>query len=94
MAQKKTTKKTESEPTPKMSLVKAAIKILGESDEALNTKKIVTLAKERGLWEPGAGRTPEQTLYSAMVREIKVKGATARFKLVSRGQFALNPNRA
>ena len=93
MAQKKTVKKTEAVEAPKLSLVKAAIKLLGESDEALTTKKIVALAKEKGLWTPGAGKTPEQTLYSAMVREIKTKGAQARFKLVARGQFALNPNR-
>ena len=94
MAQKKTVKKTEAVPAPKLSLVKAAIAILTESDEALNSKTIVAKAKEQGLWTPGAGKTPEQTLYSAMVREIKTKAAQARFKLVGRGQFALNPNRA
>ena len=92
MAQKKTVKKTETAAAPKLSLVKAAIAVLTESEEAMNTKSIVAAAKERGLWSPGAGKTPEQTLYSAMTREIKERGAGARFKLVARGMFQLNQN--
>ena len=41
---------------------------------------MIELAKERGLWTPGAGKTPEQTLYSAIMREIKDKGDAARFR--------------
>ena len=77
-------------PERKLSLVKAAVAVLEAADEAMNTKSIVAAAKERGLWTPGAGKTPEQTLYSAMVREIKEKGGQSRFRLVGRGQFALN----
>ena len=84
------TKKKTVEPQPKMSLIKAAIKILDESDEALNAKKLVELAKAKAYWTPGAGKTPEQTLYSAIVREIKTKGDDARFKMISKGHFALN----
>jgi len=78
------------EPEKKLSLMKAAIAILEESDEALNTRQIVDTAKAKGLWTPGAGKTPEQTLYSAIVREIKVKGTSARFKKDARGHFRLN----
>jgi len=38
---------------------------------------------------PG-GQTPHPTLYAAMAREIKVKGAESRFQKVDRGEFALN----
>jgi hypothetical protein len=41
---------------------------------------MIDLAKERGLWTPGAGKTPEQTLYSAIMREIRDKGDAARFR--------------
>ena len=41
---------------------------------------MIDLAKERGLWTPGGGKTPEQTLYSAIMREIRDKGDAARFR--------------
>ena len=74
---------------PKLSLVKAAIAVLGETDEALNTTQMIEQAKAKGLWTPGEGKTPEQTLYSAIAREIKAKGENARFVQVSKGHFKL-----
>ena len=74
---------------PKLSLLKAAIAVLEESDEALNTKQMIEKAKAKGLWTPGEGKTPEQTLYSAIAREIKAKGDAARFELVTKGHFKL-----
>ena len=78
-----------NEAKPKLSLMKAAVAVLGESDEALNTKQMIELAKSKGLWTPGEGKTPEQTLYSAIAREIKAKGEAARFKMVAKGHFKL-----
>ena len=69
-----------AEGKSKLSLLSAAAAVLAESDEPLNCKRMIELAKERGLWTPGAGKTPEQTLYSAIMREIKDKGDTARFR--------------
>ena len=77
------------ESKPKLSLLKAAIAVLEESDEAMNTKQMIEQAKAKGLWTPGEGKTPEQTLYSAIAREIKAKGENARFKLVAKGHFKL-----
>ena len=74
---------------PKLSLLKAAIAVLEESDEALNTKQMIEQAKAKGLWTPGEGKTPEQTLYSAIAREIKAKGENSRFKLITQGHFKL-----
>ena len=88
MAGKKKTATT-NETEKKLSLMSAAIAVLKESDEPLNCKRMIELTKERGLWTPTSGKTPEQTLYSAIVREIKAKGADARFKLVTKGHFAL-----
>ena len=64
----------------KLSLLSAAAEVLAESDEPLNCRRMIDLAKERGLWTPGAGKTPEQTLYSAIMREIRDKGEAARFR--------------
>ena len=86
---KAATPKAADESKPKLSLMKAAIAVLEESDEALNTKQMIELAKSKGLWTPGEGKTPEQTLYSAIAREIKAKGEAARFKMVSKGHFKL-----
>lgn len=68
-----------AEPQKKLSLLNAAVTVLERSDEALTTKQLVERAKVCGLWVPGSGKTPEQTLYSAMVRELKEKGQNARF---------------
>ena len=90
MSKRKTARKTENmaeakvaetqAPAKKLSLLSAAAEVLRESDEPLNCKQMLALAKEKNLWTPSAGKTPEQTLYSAIAREIKVKGDQARFK--------------
>ena len=96
-AKSETAKAGNTKPAPdkaepaktKLSLVKAAVAVLGETDEALNTKQMIEQAKAKGLWTPGEGKTPEQTLYSAIAREIKAKGENARFVQVSKGHFKL-----
>lgn len=85
------TKATAEKPAGKLSLLAAAAAVLENSDEPLTVRRMIDTAKEKGLWTPGAGKTPEQTLYSAIVREIKVKGEAARFKKTdARGLFAWN----
>lgn len=77
--------------SPKLSLLNAAAAVLENSDEPLSVRRMIDSAKEKGLWESGQGKTPEQTLYSAIVREIKVKGENSRFKKTdARGLFAWN----
>ena len=56
----------------KVSLLDLAAKILADTGEALNCKELVAKAKETG-WV-STGKTPEQTLYSGIFREIKEKG--------------------
>jgi hypothetical protein len=43
---------------------------------------------EKGYWKT-EGKTPAATIYSAIIREIKEKGADARFRKTERGKFAL-----
>ena len=74
------TAEPKAEGKSKLSLLSAAAAVLAESDEPLNCRRMIDLAKERGLWTPGAGKTPEQTLYSAIMREIRDKGDAARFR--------------
>ena len=62
----------------KVSLLDLAAKILADTGEALNCKELVEKAKETG-WV-STGKTPEQTLYSGIFREMKDKGEASRFK--------------
>jgi len=72
----------------KLSLLDAAVMVLAESKEPLNTKAMVAAVTERGLWS-SSGKTPSATLYAAILRELKVKGNAARFEKVERGHFQL-----
>ena len=74
----------------KVSLLDLAAKILADTGEALNCKELVAKVKETG-WV-STGKTPEQTLYSGIFREIKEKGEASRFKksATRKGSFEAN----
>ncbi len=74
-----------------MSLLDAAAHLLGQADEATRCKDLVEKAREQGLWAPKrGGKTPDRTLYAAILREINTKGDASRFRKVERGHFTLN----
>ena len=81
-------------PSPKavpqkgLGLLSAAAAVLERSDAPMSVKAMIEAAKSEGLWTPGAGKTPEQTLYSAIIREIKDKGDQSRFRKEGRGLFS------
>ena len=77
-------------PAKGLSLLSAAAAVLEQSDEPMSVKAMIETAKDRGLWTPGSGKTPEQTLYSAIIREMKDKGDAARFRKEGRGRFAFS----
>lgn len=73
-----------------MSLLDAAAHLLSlGSGDAMRCKGIVDLAVQRGLWQPGKGKTPAATLHAAVSREINAKGDASRFVKAERGKFAL-----
>src|ERR1019366_8713841 len=72
-----------------MSGLDAAAKILQDADEPLRCKAIVEAIFAKGLWKSD-GKTPWATLYSAMAREARDRGAKSRFKKTDRGLFAFN----
>ena len=74
----------------KRSLFDAAIEVLKQSEHPLNTKDIVAKAIELGLWEPTNAKTPEQTLYSAIFREIATKERPRIVKSEQKGKFQYN----
>ena len=95
-APKKETAKAKAVPPPSskavpqkgLGLLSAAAVVLERSGEPMAVKAMIAAAKDAGLWTPGGGKTPEQTLYSAIIREIRDKGAESRFRKDGRGLFA------
>ena len=76
-------------PSAKLSALDAAAKVLGEKGEPMNCQEMIKEMADKGYWKSPGGLTPHATLYSAIIREIKVKGKEARFKKAERGKFSL-----
>lgn len=88
-------KKVEKSAAPKqregkMSALEAAAKVLAESAEPMTSKPLIDAMAAKGYWTSPGGQTQHATLFAALIREIKVKGAESRFAKVDRGQFTLN----
>ena len=71
-----------------MSGLDAAARVLQESGEPMNAKQIVETAEAKGYWKSPGGKTPHATIYSAILREISLKGDASRFRKTERGKFA------
>ena len=74
-------------PEKKLSLLDAAAQILKEAGEAMNTRSLVKQAIERRLWNPTTCKTPEQSLYGAIFREMKVAENPRFRKSLKKGSF-------
>lgn len=55
----------------------------------MTTRDLVETMAAKGDWTSPGGETPQATLYSAILREITVKGKEARFAKTERGRFAV-----
>ena len=78
----------ETQTARKVGLLDAAILVLRETGEPMNTKEMVDAVLAKGIWS-SSGKTPAATLYSSILREIQKKGEDARFVKAERGKFAL-----
>jgi hypothetical protein len=72
----------------KVGALDAAAQVLAASKEPLNCKAMIEAMAKKGLWTSPGGKTPHATLYSAIIREIALKGKESRFVKKDRGQFA------
>ena len=72
----------------KLSAIEAAAKLLADAKEPMNCKEMIEAMAAKKLWTSPAGATPHATLYSAITREIAVKGKEVRFVKTERGKFA------
>jgi hypothetical protein len=73
----------------KLSALDAAARVLAEAGTPLTCKEMIEAMAARGYWTSPGGKTPQATLYSAILREIAVKGDAARFAKTERGKFGL-----
>ena len=62
-----------AKPEKKKSLLTAAAEILQQTGEALSAIELIAKVQDAGLWEPQAGKTPANTLYAAILREMNTK---------------------
>ena len=87
----KAEKPAKKNPKPKKtSALDAAAKVLEEAGKAMTCIEMIEAMSKKGYWTSPNGATPQATLYSAMLREIKTKGRDARFQKTERGKFAIN----
>jgi hypothetical protein len=78
----------ETAKAKKTGLLDAAILVLREAGQPMNTKEMVEAVLAKDLWKSD-GKTPAATLYSSILREIQKKGDEARFRKTERGRFEL-----
>jgi hypothetical protein len=84
----KKAKATKEPKAKKVGALDAAAQVLAASSEPMNCKQLIEAMASKGLWTSPGGKTPHATLYSAIIREIGVKGKDSRFVKKDRGQFA------
>ena len=71
-----------------MSALDAAALVIAEAKKPMGATDLIKQMETRKLWTSPGGKTPEATLYAAIIREIAPKGKGARFKKHDRGLFA------
>jgi hypothetical protein len=87
----KTTKGTKAKKATKakkLSAINAAAQVLAGAKQPMNAKEMIEAMTKQALWTSPGGKTPHATLYSAIIREIKLKGKESRFVKAERGKFA------
>src|SRR5262245_11087322 len=71
----------------KLSALEAAAKVLEERGEAMTAGEMIEEMAAKRYWKSPGGKTPAATLYSAIAREINIKGKDSRFKKAAPGKF-------
>ena len=78
-------------PVKRMSLLSAAVEVLKAAgpEHPMNCKEILEAIVDRQLWTPTPGKTPEQTLYGSIFREINTKEHPRILKSNVKGKFVI-----
>jgi len=87
-AKPKRRRKAPAEPQEKkLSALDAAAKVLAETRTRMSCQELIGAMAGKGYWMSPGGKTPSATLYSAIAREIAMKGEQARFTKAGPGRF-------
>ena len=78
-------------PVKRLSLLNAAVIVLKAAgpEHPMNCKEILEAILERHLWTPTECKTPEQTLYGSIFREINLKEHPRIKKSNVKGKFVI-----
>ena len=78
-------------PIKCLSLLNAAVIVLKDAgpEHPMNCKEILEAILERQLWTPTDCKTPEQTLYGSIFREINTKEHPRIVKSNVKGKFVI-----
>ena len=76
-------------PVKRLSLLNAAVIVLRETKADMNTRELIEAIVERQLWTPTECKTPEQTLYGSIFREIATKEHPRIIKSEIKGKFRI-----
>ena len=78
-------------PVKRMSLLSAAVEVLKAAgpEHPMNCKEILEAILEHHLWTPTECKTPEQTLYGSIFREINAKEQPRIAKSNVKGKFVI-----
>ena len=78
-------------PKKHMSLLSAAVEVLKDAgpEHPMNCKEILEAIVARELWTPTNCKTPEQTLYGSIFREINTKEHPRIQKSNVKGKFVI-----
>ena len=87
-ATRKEAPRAEPKAARKMGALDAAAIVLADAGKPMRSKDLIAEMAKRGLWTSPGGKTPEATLYAAILREIGAKGTAARFARAGKGEFA------
>jgi hypothetical protein len=86
-------RKPTAEPQEKkLSALDAAARVLAETGAPMSCKELIGAMAGKGYWMSPGGKTSAGTLYSAIAREIAMKGDQVRFTKAGPGRFG--PRRA
>ncbi|MBX3403851.1 MAG: winged helix-turn-helix domain-containing protein [Phycisphaeraceae bacterium] len=87
VAKPKAAKAPKAQKPKRMGVLDAAAQVLAASKVPMRATEMIAAVEAKGLWKSPGGKTPEATLYAAIIREIAAKGKDARFKKHERGVF-------
>lgn len=77
-------------PVKKLSMVAAALQVLQDRKVAMTCPELINVMATEGLWTSPGGKTPANTLYAAISRDIKVHWKESGLRKSERWKFETN----